>query len=596
MSDDYQDFTELQPGTALNGGKYVIEKKIGEGGFGITYKAVQRGLNRIVCIKEYFLAGRCVRNTMARTVQLQGISDEVFEKYRQAFVREAKTLAALHHPNIVEVIDIFDENGTSYMVMPFIEGRSLQSIVEKNGPLATPDAINFVAQITNAVGYIHERHILHRDIKPDNIMITADFNAILIDFGSAREFQQDKTQAHTSMLTHGYAPTEQYTANSRKGSYTDIYAIGATLYFVLTGQVPTEAAARLTEKMPEPKELNPNIPDEINRTILKAMQLKSENRHQTVQEFMDDLLNIRPSELVDESIGGKTVVVETTKKWMWWAIGIAAVLVVSLSLWLILRPKDTEEVVVEVQKGMVNAETKDFTGMGLYPMIWVEGGTFTMGNNNINKEAEDCPEHIVTLDGYWMGQFEVSQGLWREIMGSNPSEYQPQGRRDGHVYTQEEKDAFPVENVSYDDIQKFISQLNQKTGKQFSLPTEAQWEYAARGGNKSKGGKYANGEQSPKDIWFDKPFPFPVNKAEVTNELGIYHMSGNVYEWCEDMYDDEYYQRSEGAKNPLCTEGVFHVIRGGSFDDKETPVTVFERFPAISEAKDVGFRLIIYGK
>ena len=330
--------TELQPGTALNGGKYVIEKKIGEGGFGITYKAVQQGLNRNVCIKEYFLAGRCVRNTMARTVQLQGISDEIFEKYRQAFVREAKTLATLHHQNIVEVIDVFDENETSYMVMAFIEGRSLQSIVEKNGPLSCPDAINYMAQITNAVGYIHERHILHRDIKPDNIMITADYKAILIDFGSAREFQQDKTQAHTSMLTHGYAPTEQYTANSRKGSYTDIYAIGATLYFILTGQVPIEAAARLTEKMPEPKELNPDIPEEINRTILKAMQLKAENRHQTVQEFMDDLLNVKPSELVDETIGGgtvvveKEVVVEKTKKWMWWLIAGAAIIITTLGI------------------------------------------------------------------------------------------------------------------------------------------------------------------------------------------------------------------------------------------------------------------------
>lgn len=338
MDNNTEIYKELQPGTPLNAGKYVIEKKIGEGGFGITYRAVQQGLNRAVCIKEYFLAGRCVRNTVARTIQLQGISEEKYEKYRQAFVKEAQTLATLHHPNIVEVIDVFDENGTSYMAMPFIEGRSLQSIVEKNGPLAPPDAINYMAQITNAVGYIHDRHILHRDIKPENIMITADFRAILIDFGSARQFEQDKTQMHTSMLTHGYAPTEQYTANSRKGSYTDIYAIGATLYFILTGHVPLEAAARLTEKMQEPKELNPDIPDEINRTILKAMQLKAENRHQTVQEFMDDLLNVKPSELVDETIGGgtvvveKKVVVEKTKKWMWWVVGAAAAIIAILGL------------------------------------------------------------------------------------------------------------------------------------------------------------------------------------------------------------------------------------------------------------------------
>ena len=302
-----QGFKELQPGTTLSNGKYTIQKKIGEGGFGITYKAIQNVLNRPVCIKEYFPAGKCVRNTYAKSLHLQGFSEDQFEKFRQAFVKEAKTLANLQHPNIVEVIDIFDENNTSYMVMPFIEGKSLYSIVEHQGKLSYPDTVNYMAQITNAVGYIHKKNILHRDIKPDNIIITPEFKAVLIDFGSAREFVHDQTQAHTSVVSHGYAPTEQYTANSRKGAYTDIYAIGATFYFALTGKTPLEAAARLTEKMPEPKDISPKIPEEANRTILKAMQLKAENRHQSIQDFMDDLRNVKPSTLVNETIGGVVV-------------------------------------------------------------------------------------------------------------------------------------------------------------------------------------------------------------------------------------------------------------------------------------------------
>ena len=324
-----QGYKELAPGTTLHNGKYTIEKVIGEGGFGITYIAIQSGLDRAVCIKEFFLAGKCVRNTQAKTIHLQGVKEETFEKYRQAFVKEAKMLASLKHPSIVEVIDIFDENNTSYMVMPFIEGQSLQSVVDKQGTLSYPEAVNYLAQITNAVGYIHEKNILHRDIKPDNVMITADYKAILIDFGSAREFEHDKTQSHTSMLTHGYAPVEQYTTSSRKGAYTDIYAIGATFYFVLTGKAPLEAAARMNEQMPEPKELNPEVPDEANRTILKAMQIKAENRHQSVEEFMDDLRNVKPSTLVDETIGGGTTVV--VKKNNNAAIfGIVAVLIVAL--------------------------------------------------------------------------------------------------------------------------------------------------------------------------------------------------------------------------------------------------------------------------
>ena len=318
-----QSFIELQPGTTLNNGKYVIEKKIGAGGFGITYQAIQSGLNRTVCIKEYFLSGKCGRNSQAKTVFLQDISEEIYEKYRISFVKEAQILASLNHPNIVDIIDIFDENNTSYMVMPFIEGTPLQKIIENNGKLQYADAINYIAQITSAIDFIHKQHILHRDIKPDNIMITHDYKAILIDFGNARQFEQDQVKAHTSIYTRGYAPPEQYSPNTRKGSYTDIYALGATLYFVLTGVEPIDSAIRTIDILKEPKEYNPNIPEEVNRTIMKAMELKPEKRHQTIKEFMDDMLNIKPSEKKEEP---KPTVKKKGSKW--WVILLLLFLIV----------------------------------------------------------------------------------------------------------------------------------------------------------------------------------------------------------------------------------------------------------------------------
>lgn len=577
MTPEEVNIMELQSGTNLCDGKYTIEAKIGEGGFGITYKAIQNGLNRVVCIKEYFPAGKCTRATKKNTVFVQGTSEQVFEKYRQAFVREAKMLATLHHPNIVEVLDVFDENNTSYMVMSFVKGKSLQQIVETRGKLPYPETVNYIAQITNAVGYIHDHHILHRDIKPDNIMITADFKAILIDFGSAREFEQDKTQVHTSMLTHGYAPTEQYTANSRKGSYTDIYAIGATFYFVLTGKVPMESAARLTEQMPSPKDLAPEIPEEANRTILKAMQLKAENRHQTVHEFMDDIRNVKPSVLVDETIGGSPQ--QPTSKRTWYiisALGCFVALLIGYFLW----GRNGSEPVEENKPQEI--KTYSFISIYDYPMVKVDGGTFIMGSNQTDED--DCLPHTVTLSDFYIGQFEVSQGFWTKIMNENPSEYQDV----------DDINKFPVENVSFEEVQVFINRLNNKTGKSFSLPTEAQWEFAARGGTQSKGTNFA-GSQYPNNIWFDKNNPVMLKFPPSVNELGIYQMSGNVAEWCLDYYNRMFYSQSNKSKNPLNTKANnSRVVRGGSFDDTDPEyVTVYYRNSSNDAVGYIGFRLVV---
>ncbi|MDR2834625.1 MAG: protein kinase [Bacteroidales bacterium] len=287
---------ELIQGTSLSNEIYVVEKVIGIGGFGITYLASNKKLKNYYAIKEFFINGYCIRNSQAKDVILQGINEDIYQKYRKKFFEEAKTLSILNHPNIVKVIDVFYENNTSYIVMPFIEGQTLQCLVDKYGKLNYETSVNYIAQICDAVAYIHQKDILHRDIKPDNIIITPENNAILIDFGSAREFIQDKTQNHTSILTQGYAPLEQYSTISKKGSYSDIYAVGATFYFALTGQKPMDATSRTIDKMSSPKQLIPNIPENADLAIMKAMQLKSENRYQNVQDFVNDIMENNISE------------------------------------------------------------------------------------------------------------------------------------------------------------------------------------------------------------------------------------------------------------------------------------------------------------
>jgi len=291
----------LAIGTTLCNGKYVIERVIGEGGFGITYFARHTLLNHAFAIKEFFVSGRCVRDTQHHTITLQDIRPETFEKYRQRFVDEAKTLINLDHPGVVKVVDIFEENNTSYIVMPFVEGETLQHVVETRGRLPYDVAVNYIAQLSEAVAYLHERHILHRDIKPENLIITLENKVVLIDFGSAREFINDEVQRHTAILTQGYAPPEQYAAQSKKGNYTDIYAMGAVLYFAITGKKPVDSASRSIEKLQEPIELIPDLPKEANHTIMKAMAMKPENRYQTVHDFMIDLMQVSSGETVPSS-------------------------------------------------------------------------------------------------------------------------------------------------------------------------------------------------------------------------------------------------------------------------------------------------------
>ena len=281
--------SELQPGTILNGGKYVIEKKIGAGGFGITYMARHSTLDKRFAIKEFFMSGYNVRNNNTNHVSLQGLEVKDFDRIRRNFINEAQTLARLNNVAVVKVIDIFDENGTSYMVMPFVEGVTLQSIVEKNGPMKYEMAVNYIVQICETLTYIHSKSILHRDVTPDNVIVTPDEKIVLIDFGSARKFVNNKTQRHTTIVKPGYAPLEQHSATSRKGAFTDIYSVGAVFYYLLTGERPMDATERVLEKMKEPIELNPDIPEQINAIIMKAMEMEGSKRYQSAAELIGDI-------------------------------------------------------------------------------------------------------------------------------------------------------------------------------------------------------------------------------------------------------------------------------------------------------------------
>jgi serine/threonine protein kinase len=275
--------------------RYTIKKAIGQGGFGITYLAFDSLLDQEVCIKELYISGYSSRKedlTIA-TTSVQGFS---FKELVASFVKEAKKLAKFRHPNIVRVTDVFHANGTAYMVMDYIKGETLSQIIKKGGALIDKKSTDFFYMLLDAVETIHQKKILHRDIKPGNILITKENKLVLIDFGSAREYVDDGSKTHTAMVSKGYSPNEQYTSRALRGPFTDIYSLGATLYYMLTGKIPIEAPARSTEKLPSPNELNPGVSEHLSKVVMKAMEVLPGNRFQTVSSFREALQKITLSE------------------------------------------------------------------------------------------------------------------------------------------------------------------------------------------------------------------------------------------------------------------------------------------------------------
>ncbi|QIR37637.1 protein kinase [Tolypothrix sp. PCC 7910] len=265
------------PGQELFGSRYIIERKLGEGGIGITYLARnQQGEFRVIkTIREQIL-------NHPDWIPHQNL-------LRQNFRDEALVLSLCRHRHIVQIENAFFEENFPCMAMEYIEGEDLGRRISQKGALPEAEALIYIRQISDALTLIHQRGLLHRDLKPSNIMMRAGKpEAVLIDFGLAQGFIPDVTHTLPGGLTHGFAPPEQYLPKARWGEYTDVYALAATLYSLLTGQLPAPVPARLqnTNLIP-PKDLNSRISDKVNEAIIQGMELKYELRPRSVQEWLD---------------------------------------------------------------------------------------------------------------------------------------------------------------------------------------------------------------------------------------------------------------------------------------------------------------------
>ena len=296
---------QLKPNTILQSGRYRIIDTLGRGGFGITYLAEQVMARRKVCIKEYFPEDYYRRDsdTGALSLSSEGFA-ETMNRYKAKFIKEAQTIAALDHPNIIHIHDIFEENNTAYYVMEYIEGESLSDVVKRNGVLGESEAIGYIRQVALALEYIHSRQIMHLDVKPGNVMIRQmDCSAILIDFGLSKHYDAVSGEATSTTpvgVSHGFAPIEQYKRGgvSRFSPETDIYSLGATLYYLVTGKIPPEAATLVTEPLDIPEGVSSAVRD----AITKAMSIAPAQRPHNIGEFTAMLESIVSENEMDEVI------------------------------------------------------------------------------------------------------------------------------------------------------------------------------------------------------------------------------------------------------------------------------------------------------
>ena len=284
--------TALPAGITL-GKDYILGRVLGQGGFGITYIAKDKNYGARVAIKEYFPDSMATRDSTNTVTAYTGERGEGFRYGKQCFLEEAKTLAAfIGNPNIVRVYRYFEEYGTAYFVMEYIEGTSLKDYLKANGgKISFEEAKRILCPVMDALTMVHAKGIIHRDISPDNIIITKSGKIKLLDFGAARYSLGDMSRSLDVVLKHGYAPREQYSRHGRQGPFTDIYSLAATFYRCITGIVPQDSIDRLDDDMlVTPRYYCPDLTPQGEFALFKALAVQPSDRFQTTQQFKECLL------------------------------------------------------------------------------------------------------------------------------------------------------------------------------------------------------------------------------------------------------------------------------------------------------------------
>lgn len=509
----------LPQGHLLEG--YRIGSVLGAGGFGITYLAEEEPLGRRVALKEFLpreIAGRHANRITVRPHDA-GVAAEQFRFGLDRFRDEARTLLAFEHPNVVQILRYLEANNTAYYVMPFVEGRALDQLLSAVRSLTGDELRPILFPLLDALDAVHKAAFLHRDIKPANIFVRSDGRPVLIDFGAARMAIGEHSRTLTAVLSPGYAPFEQYHEHGNQGPWTDLYALGATIYRCLTGKAPPEATVRVnaamqrrTDPMVSALEAGAGCADENFLAATDcALAIAETDRPQSVEEFRALLAGgekavttMSPMTLVAGPILRKT----SSKR-----LGFSKIE---------LRP---------IQPGRVFQEEENAPEMVIIP-----SGEFMMGSDQ--DAGNEQPRHRVTITRpFALSRFAVTFEQWDYCVAMGGSTHQPDDNGWG-------RGKQPVVNVSWTHANEFAAWLSSMTGAKYRLPTEAEWEFAARARSTSNywwGDDIGKGNAncySCGSKW-DKTQPALVGSFP-PNSFGLHEILGNVMTWIGDDWIGTY--------------------------------------------------------
>jgi formylglycine-generating enzyme required for sulfatase activity len=501
-------------------GNYVLREPLKSGGMGQVFIARHSYLDSIVALK---------------VIRPELVSHPGFlERFRL----EARLLAKMTHPNVIRVNDAGEAAGTHFLVMEYIEGLDLERLVRLSGRLPPQQAVEYVRQAALGLAEIHKAGLVHRDVKPGNLMLASDGVVKVLDLGIARQDYNDPALATCTVLTGmevvmgtpDYMAPEQTLDARAVTAQSDLYSLGCTLYHLLTGDVPfpgggrgDKARKQREEEPPALTERRPEATAPLAAVVHKLMAKQPEQRFQTAEE-------------------------------------VARI----LERFALPRPA------FPLLPPLINS-----AGMSL---VFIPPGKFLMGSPESEAGRDDHegpPREVEITQGFYMGACPVTQEQYERVMRTTPSRFASRGRGAGM-----DAGRFPVESVSWEDARAFCTALSEmpeekRQNRKYRLPTEAEWEYACRAGSSTAFPFGPNLSSSQANFDGEEPYgdaskgpclgrPSPV-AAYDPNGFGLYDTCGNVCEWCADWYASGYY-RVGPREDPHGPEGgAARVLRGGSF-------------------------------